>query len=305
MKKFKKASGFILLAIVMSVTLSGCGVHTPSDMVAVQVGGGPLESKKVKGCVPAASRKWWTNDSYYYFPTSEREWDATGQSGSDSKPFTSVTADSVIMNMPVTIRFTLKTDCPTLEDFYVKYARRYGAKFDSDGTYNDAWETLLRKLVADPADQTLDRIVQSYPWKKVWNDPQTKTEIEQRMNEALQSSQSLMIQTAKASYFDGISVLIGTPSPQNPELAAAVASAQTKVAEAQAQQAQAKADKLKAEAETKVAKAEAAKQRAEIAGFDGIENYLRYQCILQGCNPYQPTYVVGGTAPRPQATPSP
>jgi hypothetical protein len=304
MKKMKKAA----LALVgggLVIGMSGCGYNVPSDMVAVHVKSGPNDSKQVVGCVPSASRKhWWsTNDDYPLFPTSEREWDATGQSGSDSKDFTSVTKDKVVMNIPVTIRFTLKTDCDTLKKFYTSYARRYAVHFNSDGTYNDEWETLLRKLVADPSDQTLDRIVQQYNWQNVWNDPKTKTEMEQQMNAALQSDNSLMVQTAKGQYFEGISVLIGTPQPQNAALSDAVSSEQTKVAESEALQAQAKAEKAQAEAETAVAKANAAKQRATLQGFQlkgmtpaqALRAYNENQLIAQGGNPYQPQYIVGGT----------
>ena len=304
MNKMKKAA----LALVgggLVIGMSGCGYNVPSDMVAVHVKSGPNDSKQVVGCVPSASRKhWWsTNDDYPLFPTSEREWDATGQTGSDSKDFTSVTKDKVVMNIPVTIRFTLKTDCDTLEKFYTSYARRYAVHFDADGTYNDQWETLLRKLVADPADQTLDRIVQQFNWQNVWNDPKTKTDIEQQMNAALQSDNSLMVQTAKGQYFEGISVLIGTPAPENSELSAAVASEQTNVAKSEALQAQAKAEKAQAEAETAVAKANAAKQRATLEGFQlkgmtpaqALRAYNENQLIAQGGNPYQPQYIVGGT----------
>jgi len=296
------------------IGMSGCGYNVPSDFVAVHVKSGPNDSKQVVGCIPAASRKhWWqTNDDYPLFPTSEREWDATGQTGSDSKPFQSVTKDKVVMDIPVTIRFTLKTDCDTLMKFYTSYARRNGVQFKADGTfeetgqnYNKAWETTLRKLVADPSDQTLDRIVQQFNWQNVWNDPKTKTDIEQQLGQALSSDNSLLVQTAKGSYFDGISVVVGTPQPDNPALSEAVASEQTLVAQADAARAQAQADKAKAEAETAVAKAEAAKQQATINGFrlrgmtpkDAMRAYNENQLILAGGNPYQPQFVVGGSVP--------
>ena len=209
------------------------------------------------------------------------------------------------------MRFTLITECETLKDFYTRYARRYGVEFKNEGTrgdganYNEQWITLLRKLVADPSDATLDRIIQDYDWRKVWNDPATKVEIEQRLNEALQSDSSLLVQTAKGSFFDGISVLVGKPEPVNPDLAAAVAQEQTNVAQAQAEEAQAKADKAKAEAQTAVAKAEAVKQQATIRGYqlegmtaeEAMRAYNEAQLIAQGGNPYQPTYIVGGTVP--------
>jgi len=289
-----------LLLIAAALLLGGCGYSIPPDMVALRVGAGPFEPKKIKECIPANDRKlfWETNDSYYPFPTSEREWDATGKKGSDSSPFTSVTKDNVVMQIPVTVRFTIKTDCKTLKKFYTNYVRRYGAEFDTDGSYNDQWETLLRKLVADPADQTLDRIVQGYDWRKVWNEPKTKVAIERQFNKALTSKQSLMVQTAKASYFDGISVLVGTPTPERPELRNAVALEQQAVADARSKEAEASARAAQARAELAVAQAEAAKKRQEIDGYPSVDDYLRNKAIQQGLNPFMPTYIWGGNSPR-------
>lgn len=298
-----KMAALALVGGGLVIGMSGCGYNTPSDMVALHITKGPFQSKKIVGCVEPSQKKVWTNDDYPLFPTSEREWDATGQSGSDSQSFQSVTKDKVIMDVPVTVRFTLKTDCPTLTKFYTSYVRRYGAHFESDGTYNDQWETLLRKLVADPADQTLDRIVQQYNWQNVWNDPKTKTDIEKQLNDALESDNSLMVQTAKGSYFDGISVLVGTPIPDNKDLAAQVASEQTLVAQADAERAQAKADQAKALAQVAVSKAEASKQQATLQGFmlkgmtpkEAVRAYNESQLIAAGGNPYQPSYIIGGT----------
>ena len=287
----------LLPLVVMAVLLTGCGYNIPSDMIAVHETKGGTQARKVVGCEPSSTRAWWTNDHYPVFPTSEREWDATGQKDSDAGRFTSVTKDNVIMRVPVTIRFTLRTDCPTLKDFYVKYARRYGVEFQTDGTYNQAWLTVLRKLVADPADQTLDRIVQDYNWRDVWNNPQVKTEIEKRMNDALQSDTSLLVQTAHKSYFENITVLIGGAQPANPDLASAVATEQTNVAKAQSAEAQAKADRAKALAEVAVAQAEAEKKQAEIKGYGSPEVYICLEMAKQGLNCKQPTYVVSGTAP--------
>lgn len=302
-RNFKKKVALTIVGLLTAASLSSCGYSVPSDMVAVHVGEGPFEARKVKDCKDSSTRGWWTNDTYEYFPTSEREWDATGQNGSDSGRFRSVTQDSVEMYIPVTVRFTLKTDCETLKDFYNKYARRYGVHFDNDGTYNDEWITLLRKLVADPSDATLDRIIQDYTWRKVWNDPETKVDIEKRYNEELTRDNSLLEQTAKGVYFEGISVLIGKPQPVNEELATAVAAEQTNVAKAQSEEAQANADTAKAQAQLAVSKAEAAKQRAAIEGYklagmspkEALRAYNEAQCIQNGCNPYQPTYIIGGT----------
>lgn len=284
----------VMLLIAAAVLLGGCGYSIPPDMVALRVGAGPFEPKKIKECIPANDRKlfWETNDKYYPFPTSEREWDATGKKGADASPYTSVTKDNVVMQVPVTVRFTIKTDCTNLKKFYTQYVRRYGAEFDTDGSYNEQWETLLRKLVADPTDQTLDRIVQRYNWRSVWNDPKTKVAIERELDKQLTSRSSLMIQTAKASYFDGISVLVGTPTPERAELRNAVALEQQAVADAKSKEAEADARAAQARAELAVTEAQAAKRREAIAGYPTVDDYLKAQAIRQRLNPWQPTYVV-------------
>ena len=54
----------------------------------------------------------------------------------------------------------------------------------------------------DPTDQTLDRIVQDYNWRSVWNDPKTEVEIEQRLTKELQGKDSLLVQTSHKAYFE-------------------------------------------------------------------------------------------------------
>lgn len=296
MKNKKILVPFMLL---MAVMLSSCGgFSVPSDQVAIQEGRG-WESKKVKGCKDPNERDLFGNDAYFQFPTNEREWVALKggtDAGGDSGRFLSVTDDSVEMYLPVTLQFNMITDCDTLKEFWTKHGRRNQAYFEEDGTYTDGWITVLKKLVADPADATLDRIVQEYKWRDVWNDPATKTEIEKRLSEAVNSDNSLLVQRAQGKYFEGFSVVIGAPQPVNAELAQAVSLEQTNVAKAQSAEAQAKADEAKALAEVAVAKAEAAKREAEIAGYGNVDNYLKYLCVSSGtgCNPWQPTYLYGG-----------
>jgi len=300
--------GTIVALVVVIGLFAFHGYSTPSDMVAIRVGGGPVEAKKVKGdCIQPSTRGYFTNDSYHYFPTSEREWDATGQDGSDSGRFKSVTKDNVEMYIPVTVRFTLITECDTLKDFYTKYARRYGVEFkngddtyeETAANYNQQWLTLLRKLVADPTDTTLDRIVQDYNWRNVWNDPTTKPEIERKLAEELRGEDSLLVQTAHKAYFDNISVLVGKAQPVRKALSDAVAEEQTNVAKAQSAEAQAKADEAKALAQVAVARAEGAKRRAEIAGFGSVEAYNISQCInTPDCNPYPSPIIPGFSAPK-------
>ena len=284
----------VVATVASALLISSCGFSTPSDMVAVQEGRG-AEAKKVKGCKAPNERGFWGNDHYAYYPTNEREWVATGQDSADAGRFKSVTNDNVEMYIPVTIQFSMITDCETITDFYMKHGRRNKAYFDEDGNYDSNWINTLEKLVATPADAALDRIIQNHNWRDVWNDPSTKTEIEKAFTESLNGDASLLVQRAQGKYFEDFSVLIGKPEPVQDALAAAVAEEQTAVATAKSAEAQAAAQEAQALAEVAVAKAEAAKKRAEIAGYSDVnENYLRFLAVNNGINPWQPTYLVGG-----------
>jgi hypothetical protein len=296
----------VMLAVLIgtvAILSGGCGYSVPSDMVAIHVGEGPFEARKVKGCEDSSTRGWMTNDTYEYFPTNEREWDASTSDDADGGRFKVVTEDNVEMYVPVNIRFTLITECEILTDFYNRYARRYGAHFDSDGTYNDEWVDLLRRLIKDPAENTLNEITQGYTWRKVWNDPDTKTAMQIDLQKNLTSPASLIQAAAKGKFFEGITVLLGKPEPVNPNLAKAVAEEQTKVAESKSKEAQAKADEATANAQLAVSVAEAAKQKAAINGYrlegmsakEAMRAYNESQLIAAGGNPYQPTYIVGST----------
>lgn len=293
MKNIKKKVGVIGL-MAASILLSSCGFSTPSDMVAVQEGKG-WEAKKVKGCKAPNERAFWGNDKYAYYPTNEREWVATGQDSSDAGRMKSVTNDNVEMYIPVTIQFNMITDCDTITEFYMKHGRRNKAYFDENGDYDQNWVNMLEKLVATPTDATLDRIIQDYNWRDVWNDPATKTEMETKLTAALNSDTSLLVQRAQGKYFEDFSVLIGKPSPVEDALAQAVAAEQTSVATAKSAEAQASAEEAQALAEVAVSKAEAAKKEAEINGYGNVDNYLKFLCLTtqDNCNPYQPTYIVG------------
>ena len=82
---YKYVAGAIGVVVALVVIIGLFALHgysTPSDMVAIRVGAGPFEAKKVKGdCIAPSTRGYLTNDNYEYFPTSEREWDATGHPG--------------------------------------------------------------------------------------------------------------------------------------------------------------------------------------------------------------------------------
>lgn len=273
--------GFIALVAASSV-------NTGPNLVALQIGGGPIEDRKIKRCIPAGTHENFNSpgDEYVYYPLSERDWDATGQEGADAAPMRSVSRDNIEMNIPVVVRFSMATDCETLKQWYNEHGQRYGAALDEEGRQLPGWELALRKLVADPLDAQVDRIVQNYEWRKVWNDPGVKAEIEQAVGDRMDT---LVNRQARGEYFTDFTVLIKKPYPVDESLINAIEETQTQLAVSEQAIAKAKADIARAEAEVKVAQAEARKRKAEIEGYGTVEAYLKALAVAKGMNPWQPS----------------
>lgn len=287
----KKALVAVLVVPLMAMT--ACGVSTQSSVTKVEVGAGPWDDPVVKACVkPGVKDNSPTNDDYYAYPVSDRDMDATGQSGSDFKAITAVSKDNAEMAIPVTVRFNMVTDCDTLTKFFKAYGQRYGAYLNDDGTTTEGWTLMLRKLMYDPTDAALDDIAKNYTWRELYNDAKAQQELQNTLTEQIES---IVDANARGHFFEHFTVLVKKPVPTNPNLVSAIAEEQAAVAGAQTAEAKAKAQKAQAEAEVALAKAEAAKKEAEIRGFGGFENYNKAQAVENGLNPYQPTYIVSST----------
>jgi len=291
--KFKRIAATVLILPLMFVT--ACGVSAEESVKKVHVGAGPFEDPKFKDCIdPGTKSNAPTNDNYFAYPVSDRDYDATGQEGSDSAAFTVVSKDNVPMSVPVTIRFNMIADCDTLKDFHKAHGSRYSAYLADDGTSTKGWLTMLRKLMADPADSQLDEIAKKYNWLDLYNNAEVQNELQQTLADNISDIVSTQ---AKGEYFDNYIVLVKKPSPTDDALLSTITTAQKDLAAATAKIRQAEADEATAKAQIEVSKAEAAKQKAIIDGYGGYENYAKSQAIEKGLNPFQPTYIVPGTKP--------
>lgn len=289
----KKILAIGLLLPVM--LLAACGVSTQPNETKLQVGSGPFEDPKFKGCIePGTKDNSPTNDEYISYPTSGRDYDAGTTKSADSGPITVVSKDNTEMAIPLRITWDFNTDCKALEEFYGLY-ERYGAHLDEDGNTTEGWNTVLDKVLFNSLDTTADEIAKNYPWRELYNDAAAQNALQAALSENLQG---VVNDVAKGEFFINIRVAtMQKPKPTNPDLVDAIAAEQAAVAAAQSAEAKAKATKAQAEAETATAKAEAAKQAAIIKGFGSFDNYARYTAIQQGLNPYQPTYLVNSTQP--------
>jgi regulator of protease activity HflC (stomatin/prohibitin superfamily) len=289
---------FLFLAVLITPFTADFSVTTEPDVTKLQIGAGPLEDPEFKGCIPPSTKKnTLTNDRYVAYPTSGRDYDAGTTENSDSGPMTVVSKDNAEMAIPVRVTWDFNTDCEAMEKFYGLY-NRYGANLEEDGSTTPGWDEVLDKVFGNTLDTTLDEVAKRFTWRELYNDADAQNALQLALDESLEDA---VIQAAKGEFFINIDVpTLKKPTPTNQELKDAVALEQAAVATAQSAEAEARAKKAQAEAELAVSQAEAAKQRAEIAGYGGFNNYVKVLAVESGINPWQETYIWGGSAPPSQ-----
>lgn len=307
MKKTKTA---ILSIAAVGMLATGCATASnPADLKSVHYSGGSLSAKKFINCLDPSKRSGYDpGDGYYAYPVRQISYVADKGDDAERGRIKVVSQDNAELYVPVQLTFQLDTECDTLRKFHEEIGARYTAYVEGDGKTSadmpDGWDTLLNTVIGKPLDQVLDRVAQKYPWRSVWNNPQVKAEMEKEVKDNIEA---LVNQQAGGDFFTDFTVLISKPDPVDQNLVSAIAAEQAGVAQANADKAKAEADavtaKAKAEADIATAKAQtvlaeqqAKVKRAEIAGYGGIDNYLRHEAIAGGQNPFQPTYIWGGTA---------
>ncbi len=296
----------LAVAGVAAMTLCGCSYANmgPGEQAVVQDGYWMIPTDpELVGCIePERSQNEITNNVYRY-PARQISWDATGDPGSERGPYVVVSSVKAPadMNVPVVVTFDLTTDCEKLKQFHRDFGTKYSGWLNDDGTVSSGWTELLNYVVGQPLQDTLNAVAQKYTWQQIWNDESVRNDFRQALQTTLPNASKA--RTDGNDFFSNFQVTVLKPTPVNPELKAAIEREQAAIQNAQATRAQgvaeADAKKVKAEAdlaaaiaETKVAEQEALKRAAEVRGFPTVDDYLRAKCIEQGCNPYQPTYVV-------------
>jgi hypothetical protein len=276
-------------AVAAVLLLSGCsGVNTDSGMVGLHYKGGPISSTHFANCVTSNTRNYdGPGDKHYQYPSNQRTFDATGGQDADSPPITVVSKDNAILTVPITVNFTLKTDCSTLRRFHERVGLRYAAYFDNVNSPSDGWSQMLRIMIGKPLDTQSDRIAQQYNWRDLWNNPKVKTQLETQVAKDLPR---LIKRQAGGNFFDNITVLMQKPTPTDGNLTSAVAKEQAAVATANSEKAQAEAQVAAANAQVAVAQAQAKSKAAEIQAYGGVDGYLKAQAIAKGLNIFQPSY---------------
>lgn len=287
----------VAVLLLIGAGLAGCSsVSTEPDQVALQYEGGSFSDKKYASFVDSSKKEWFgPGDKTYVYPKGQRSYDATGGEGSERGPFTSPSKDSVELATPISVTFELKTDPGTLRSFHELIGIKYQAYAETDsGDTSKGWTNMLNFYMGQSLDTTVDRVLAGFPWRTAYNDPAVRVQIEA---EVLKALPALVKSKMQGDYFQSYAVQVLRPYPTNEELKNNIAAAQNQVAQAEAAKAKADADLATANAQIAVQKAEASKKAADISAYGSVAEYNKAQAIAKGINPYQPTYVVSGTAP--------
>lgn len=300
--KARKAS-LILSMLTIMFGATACGYSkTAPDQIGLHYDGGPFAGVGFKSIVEPATKKWFgPGDKIYFYPAGQRTYDATGGKGAERESISSVSKDSVEMSTKISVTFQLKTDKDSIRAFHEKVGIKYKAYMDGDNT-SKGWRNLLDFYIGQSIETTLDREIANYNWRDLYNKPQIRVALQDAINKDLPS---LVQQKIQGDYFTDFSAQVQKPDVTNNSLKQSIADSQNNVAQAQAQQAQAQAQLATARAQLALQQVNAQKQRALIAGFGGIEGYLKWYCIDHGCNPYQPSYGNPQTTVQPSPGPTP
>lgn len=291
----------VALVAFAALAVAGCStVTTDPDQTALHYDAGSWSATKYHNQVGPSSREVdGPGDKYFLYPTGQRSYDATGGPQSEHNPFTSSSKDSVELATPLSVTFELVTnDSKTLRSFHeligIKYKAYYEDNTKDPSGISEGWHHMLDFYMGQSIDNTVDRVLAGYAWRDAYGSADARNAIQAAILAELPSAVATKMQGA---YFTSWAVQVQRPVPTNPELLKAIADNQTQVAAAQAAKAKADADTATANAQLALQRAEAAKKKADISAYGSVEEYNKAQAIAQGINPYQPTYVVSGTAP--------
>lgn len=294
----------IIIPGVALCALAGCTVATPqADQTGIHYEGGPFSANKYASIVAPGTRDTFgPGDHVYYYPSGQRTYDATGGPGAEHAPYTSSSKDSVELATPLSVTFELKTDAGSLRRFHENIGIKYQAWYE-DGTkdptgVSSGWGKLLEFYIGQSMDTTVDRVLAGYAWRDAYGNADVRNAIQAAVQNELPGIVAAKMQASDIDgFFTSFAVQVQRPVPTNPDLLKSIADLQNQVAQAAANKAKADADTATANAQLALQKAEAAKKAADISAYGSVDQYNKAQAIEKGINPYQPTYVVPGTAP--------
>lgn len=305
----------LLLVAIAFLVLSACSSdgYTDQSVITLRYEKGASQGGKFVECVEPG-QKIVTNDSLYPYPATQREdvWDTanynTGSNSADHEDLrlTDKNGNSVYVKMKVS--FFLNTDCTpktvngkryeggTLQAFHELIGKTRHAYFNENGTYGDGWLWAMDNYISSSVVDYMTKATRTETADDMWLKSAVSTGFTEGLTEALPGLINAGMETDLEFYKDfTIKIYSITPEDSYLNLYKDRQNAKIKAETAEANKAAAIAE---AKAKAAVAEEEAKIREAQAKGYGGYDNMLKDKAIDNGLNPWQPTYVVGGTSVR-------
>lgn len=294
--KLKKIAGVAGIAVVATL-LAGCTQHfTEPSMVSLRYAGGLTEGGAFVECV-APGVKTVSNDTYYNYPTTQREdvWNSEtfnaekgSNSPADQASLKVIDKTGNEVNLKVKAVFTLVTECDTLQEFHEKIGRTRTAWFDENSQYGDGWLWVMTNYISSAVEEEARNYAVNYTVEELWLDPKVRNQLAQDIQKTIQTAVNDRME-GESQFFDmgDISIFGAEPNKDFQSLYQDRKNAQVRAETAEANK---QAQIAEAQAEADVAAEKAKAKAAEISGWGGADAYLKKLAIDEGMNPFQPNY---------------
>lgn len=298
----------ILLAAFMLMVLSACSSdgYTDLSMVTLRYEKGASQGGKFVDCV-SPGEKIVTNDALYPYPNTQREavWDSDnfkdtngdgfGDGSADYPDLEVVDKNGVVSYVKMKVSFFLNTDCDVLREFHETIGKTRKAYFNEDGGYGNGWLWAMNNYVSSSITDYMVEAARSVSRdaETMWLKAEDNATMEKELAERLPSLVNAGMQ-GDSQFYQNFTVKIFSITPED-EYLNIFKDRQQAQDRAETAELNRSAAVAEAKAQAAVAAERAKIKQAEIEGYGGFENWNKSRAVEKGLNPYQPTYVVGGS----------
>lgn len=159
------------LGVVALAVLTACSsVSTSASELALQYSAGPFDSTSFANCWTGGKHEYNDpNDTYYYYPTGQRDFSFGDGEGLDSAALSSTTEDAQEVKVTGTVKFTMKLSCDAWKDpagkewkggtaqwFHEILDKEDASNGEGGKTYGAGWRKLLRAYMGFAIDREID-----------------------------------------------------------------------------------------------------------------------------------------------------
>ncbi len=250
------------VGLLAAVLITGCSITTPEpDQAGIVYDAGMFSDTTFQNCINPGSRDMsGPGDRGYVYPAGQRSYEFSDAKDAESTPLSVVSKDNIELSVPGVATFTLTADCKTLQRFHEAIGLKYKA-------YEDAgWLKLLGVYIKQPLDRALDAASKEFEWKKLFSDPATKQQWEDRVKALFPQ---FIKEQGGEGFFTGFQVTLQQPQPPQ-GVRDALAAAQESVERNNAQ---------KNENERVKTELQSIKELVDVLGPQG---YVLYQAMKDG-----------------------